>query len=146
MSKLGSFKLTYDFSVPPERVYRAWLSGGEHGRMIGSKATVDAKVGGKHTAWDGYIWGKTLALTPSKRIVQSWRTTEFADKDADSKLDLRLAKTKDGCRLTLSHSNIPAGQAASYRSGWVEHYFEPMTKYFAAAASKAKAGSKTSRR
>jgi activator of HSP90 ATPase len=62
--------------------------------------------------------------------VQSWRTSEFAEGDADSRLEVLLAPVKRGTNVTLRHSNIPAGQGASYKSGWVEHYFAPMKEYF----------------
>ncbi|MBI5564404.1 MAG: SRPBCC domain-containing protein, partial [Chloroflexi bacterium] len=48
----------------------------------------------------------------------------------DSQLDIRLVAVDGGTRLTLKHSAIPAGQGASYESGWVENYFEPMQNYF----------------
>jgi activator of HSP90 ATPase len=98
--------------------------------MTGSAAKVVSRVGGKFSAWDGYITGKTLELTVNSRIVQSWRTSEFAETDPDSRIEIRLAPTKTGTRLTLTHSGIPEGQAASYRSGWEEWYFSPMRAYF----------------
>ena len=117
-----------------QRVYAAWLSGKEHSAFTSSKATVRAVAGGKHTAWDGYIWGKTLEMSPYTRIVQSWRTTEFPEDAEDSRLEVRLAPVKGGTRITLVHTNIPDGQGAQYREGWREHYFAPMKAYFAIRA------------
>ncbi len=97
--------------------------------MTASPARVSEKLGGKFAAWDGYISGKNLKLVPGKRIVQAWRTTEFADTDPDSQIDIELEATSRGARLTLRHTNIPAGQS-DYRSGWVECYFSPMKQYF----------------
>ena len=71
-----------------------------------------------------------------KKIVQRWRTTEFSDRDPDSLLEITFAKTKEGTKLTLAHSEIPKGQAASYRRGWEEFYFAPMKDYFASEAKK----------
>ena len=58
-----------------DRVYAAWLDPEAHSAMTGSKATVDPSLEGEHSAWDGYIHGKTLELEPGRRIVQSWRST-----------------------------------------------------------------------
>ena len=87
-------------------------------------------MGGKYTAWDGYISGKTLELEPGKRIVQSWRSTEFPADAPDSRLEVELSPVKTGTRVTLKHSNLPAGSSAEYRKGWIDFYFTPMKKYF----------------
>jgi activator of HSP90 ATPase len=98
--------------------------------MTGSKATASNKVGGNHSAWDKYIKGKNLELVKNKRILQSWRSTEFPKDSLNSLLLIKLDEIKSGTKLTLIHSEIPNGQGKSYKSGWVEHYFNPMKKYF----------------
>jgi uncharacterized protein YndB with AHSA1/START domain len=128
---MESFEISATIPATPERVYKAWLTGKEHAAMTGGGATGSARVGGKFTAWDGYIEGKNLELEANKRIVQSWRTSEFSDSDPDSRLEITLTPTKTGTKLTLRHSGIPDGQAASYKPGWKDHYFDPMKEYFA---------------
>jgi hypothetical protein len=117
-----------------EVIYKAWLSGEEHGLMVGSTATYDPDD--SFTAWDGYISGTTTEKQPYTRFVQQWRTTEFGADDPDSILEVLLAPEGGGTRVTLKHSRIPDGQSQSYASGWVEHYFDPMTNYFQSARSK----------
>ena len=124
------FTISNVFSVTPEKVYKAWLSTEGHSAMTGSPAKVEPRVGGPFMAWDGYITGKTLELKPYTRIVQAWRTSEFSEKDPDSRLELTLEAVKEGTKLTLKHSNIPDGQADSYEGGWDESYFQPMREYF----------------
>jgi activator of HSP90 ATPase len=124
-------KFTVSATIPatPKQVYDAWLSSKGHAAMTGSPARISAKSGGKFSAWDGYITGHNLKLLPGKRIVQAWRTTEFAASDPDSQIDIELEATPRGSSLTLRHSNIPQGQP-DYRSGWSECYFLPMKDYF----------------
>jgi activator of HSP90 ATPase len=98
--------------------------------MTGSPAKIDPRVGGKFSAWDGYITGTTLELKPHSRIVQAWRTSEFADGDPDSRVEVTLKAVHAGTKVTLTHSIIPEGQAESYESGWEEWYFAPMRDYF----------------
>jgi len=124
------FTISADFPVEPEVVYRAWLSSEEHSEMTGSAAKVQARVGRRFSAWDGYITGRTLELEEPSRIVQAWRTGEFAEGDADSRVEIILEAVEGGTRLTLTHSNIPDGQAESYKNGWEEWYFAPMRAYF----------------
>ncbi len=126
----NEFKLTAELPTTPEKVFKAWLSSDGHSAMTGSPAKVEPRVGGKFSAWDGYITGSTLELEPYARIVQAWRTGEFKESDPDSRLEISLEASKKGTRLTLSHSDIPAGQADSYRAGWEEWYFTPMQEYF----------------
>jgi uncharacterized protein YndB with AHSA1/START domain len=123
-------KISVILPAKPERVYKAWLNSKEHTEMTGSKATASAQAGKKFTAWDNYIQGKNIKLEPYKRIVQSWRTTEFPADVPDSKLELILEKAGKGTKLTLIHSVIPEGQDASYKKGWKDFYFAPMKKYF----------------
>jgi uncharacterized protein YndB with AHSA1/START domain len=113
-----------------DRVYAAWLDSEAHSAMTGSKATVDPSLGGEHGAWDGYIHGKTLELEAGRRIVQSWRSTDFPLGHADSRLELQLLEVSGGTEVTIIHTGIPEGQGTQYASGWVDHYLTPMTKYF----------------
>ena len=127
----NSLTMSVVFPATPEQVYTAWLSTEKHSAFTGSPAAVDAKVGGAFTAWDGYIGGTTLALEPHRRIVQAWRTTEFPGDAPDSRLEILIEPVEDGTRLTLDHTNIPAGQADEYRQGWEDFYFGPLAAYFA---------------
>lgn len=117
-----------------ERVFTAWLDPGEHGKMTGSSATDEG--GGRFTAWDGYISGRTVSSVPHSKIVQAWRTTEFAGADPDSVLTVLLEPAKGGTRVTLVHENLPDGQGASYEQGWTEFYFTPMKAYFTSPGEK----------
>ncbi|MEY3011427.1 MAG: hypothetical protein RIT45_162 [Pseudomonadota bacterium] len=130
---LESFELHVQLGTPPDQVYQAWLDAEEHTDFTGGEATVDPRVGGVFTAGDGYIQGRTLELEPERRIVQSWRTSDFEETDADSRLELFFdADGEGGCKLTLRHTDLPAGQGARYEQGWREFYFTPMVEYFAA--------------
>lgn len=131
-------RITVSREIPAraERIFNAWLSGEEHGKMTGSTATCEED--GSFTAWDGYISGRTIDQVPNEKIVQSWRTTEFPEGAPDSKLTITLTPVEGGTSVTIVHDNIPNGQGAGYESGWSEHYFDPMTKYFATAGSRVK--------
>lgn len=130
------FTLTAFIPASPQEIYDAWLDSRAHSAMTGGAATVSARVGGAFTAWDGYISGKNLDLAPPARIVQSWRTTQFAGVDANSKITVTLAATRGGTTLTLAHVDVPDGQTSYEQGGWQTHYFEPMQKYFAGVRGK----------
>lgn len=124
------FTLTATLPAAPEAVYRAWLSSEGHSAMTGAPATVEGAVGGAFTAWGGFISGRTLALEPGRRIVQSWRTRQFPPDHPDSTVELLLASEGGGTRLTVHHRGVPDGQTQYEQTGWSEHYFQPMARYF----------------
>jgi activator of HSP90 ATPase len=113
-----------------ERIYKAWLNSREHGRFTGGNAVISPVKGGKFSVWDGYITGKNIDLHPHFRILQAWRTTEFPAKSPDSRLEIVFEDEKGKTKITLHHSNIPDGQAADYKKGWIEFYFKPIKEYF----------------
>ena len=125
-----------EFPVPPKTIYEAWVDATKHGEMIGSSAVGEAKVGAKFGISDGYITGEHLALVPHEHIVQSWRTTEFAESDPDSHLEVILLPHRvqgaPGTRLLLLHAGLPEGGASKYAAGWAQFYFMPMTAHFGA--------------
>ncbi len=129
--KTDSLKVSAVIPAAREAVYKAWLNDKEHGAMTDTPAAkISARVGGKFTAGGGYMWGKTLELDPPRRIVQSWRTTEFPEEAPDSRLEIDLEEARGGTRITITQTEIPSGQGESYRQGWIDYYFTPMKKYF----------------
>lgn len=115
--------------VRPELFYMIWMKSQLHSEFTGSQAVIDEQVGGIFTAWNGYITGKNLALEPGKRILQSWRTTDFPEDAPDSELELQLEAYTGGTVLILTHRNLPPDQVEDYRLGWEEHYLQPLKDY-----------------
>jgi uncharacterized protein YndB with AHSA1/START domain len=122
--------LSFDFPVPPKKLYEAWLDSDIHTEFTGSPALIDAKVKGHYTTWDEYIEGVFLELVPNKKIVMTWRTDDFSDLDEDSKVEFTFEKTKTGTRLHLKHTNIPKHQSKRYKEGWIDFYFNPLKDFF----------------
>jgi activator of HSP90 ATPase len=116
----------------PGKVYDAWLNSEAHTAMTGSPAFITATVGVEFTAWDGYIHGRNLELVTGRRIVQSWRTTDFKEDEPDSRIEITLEPVGNQTKLTLRHSNLPA-HGRKYQQGWFEAYFIPMEEYFSGA-------------
>ena len=123
-----------EFPVPPKAIFDAWIDAAKHGEMIGVQAQGEAKVGAKFSIDDGYITGEHLALEPHEHIVQTWRTTEFAESDPDSHLEIILRPHRvngaPGTHLMLFHAGLPKGGASKYAAGWAQFYFMPMTAHF----------------
>jgi activator of HSP90 ATPase len=127
---MESFTLTTILPASPKEIYNAWLSSEGHSQMTGSQAEVQGSSGGTFTAWDGYIWGKTLELEANHRIVQAWRTSEFPEGSSDSRVEILLEEDPNGTKITLTHTDIPDGQGDGYKQGWEDFYFTPMRVNF----------------
>ena len=126
----NGFKISAIIPAKPSEIYKAWLSTKGHAAMTGSVAKVNGKAGGKFSAWDGYILGRTIELKANKRIVQAWRTSEFPDEAPDSHLEVALEEVQGGTKITLTHTDMPEDQVDDYKQGWEDFYFKPMREFF----------------
>jgi activator of HSP90 ATPase len=134
MSK--SIRVSTILPVSAKKLYLAWLSSKEHGAFTGAKAVIEPRTGGSFSAWDGYIRGTILELKPYKRILQSWKSSDFPEGSSDSKLEVLFEETARGTKITLIHSDIPEGQEQQLRQGWLDFYLKPMKEYFRRAGKK----------
>jgi activator of HSP90 ATPase len=125
-----TISVSESFPITSDKLYKAWLDSKEHSSFTGSKAVVSKGLNRKFTAYDGYISEKNLILEPNKRIVQSWRATDFPEKHPDSFIEIIFEPQKTGTKLTLKHSGIPEGMGKDYKKGWKDFYFKPMKEYY----------------
>jgi len=116
----------------PVEVYDAIVNAKKHAAFTGSPAKSANKVGGKFTAWDGYITGKYLKLVPGKKIVEEWRTNDWPADYPPSLIELSFERVNAATRLTMVQAEVPAAQAPQYRQGWKDYYWTPLKTYFGA--------------
>lgn len=126
------FTLKHEFNCKKETLFKAWLNSEQHSEMTGGEAIVSDKESEKFTTWDGYISGKNLVITPYSYIKQSWRTSQFAENQEDSIIELFFEDLSNGVsQITLKHTNLTDRNSDNgYKKGWIDHYFEPMSNYF----------------
>ena len=124
-----TIRQTLLLDAPPHDVFEAILDSKKHSAFTKDKASLSRKVGGKFTAFDGYIEGKNLRIEKDEVIVQSWRTTDFKESDPDSKVMFHFSKKGKGTRLVFVHSNVPNRLAEELRQGWLDFYWAPLKAY-----------------
>ncbi len=124
-----TIRQTVTLEAPPHVVFEALLDSKKHAAFTGSRASISRKVGGKISAWDGYIQGKNLRIEKDQVIVQSWRTTDFADAEEDSQVMFHFSKKGKGTRLMFVHSKVPDRLAEEFRQGWIDFYWVPLKAY-----------------
>jgi activator of HSP90 ATPase len=118
------------FDATAAFLYKFFIDSKLHTEVTGSKAIINNKIGGKFTAWDGYIKGEIVSLKKNKTIIQKWRTTEFTKEDKDSILEITIEEiNKNRSKLTLKHSELPEGTEEEYKNGWKEYYIKPLKEF-----------------
>ena len=123
--------------IPASRhaIYAAWLDTRQHSAFTGDTAVIEPAIGGRHSTFGGYASGTMLELEPHRRIVLSWRSTEFPEGSPDSRLEVTLEDTAGGTLVTILHTQIPEGQGDRYKDGWIQYYLEPLKRYFSKRVS-----------
>ena len=117
-------------AASPEEAYDAYVDEKKHSEFTGSEAKIDPKVGGRFTAWDGYIKGKNVELIRGRKIVQEWATSEWPADYPPSRLELSFSKVKTGTEILMEHSGVPVDEVDEVEQGWIDFYWEPMKTYF----------------
>jgi len=110
-------------------VYEALLDSGKHSEFTGDKAVISREVGGKFTAYGGYIEGENIELEADKKIVQKWRGSDWP-KGHYSNVIFLLEKVKEGTKLIFTQTGVPADQYKAISDGWHEHYWDKMKPMF----------------
>lgn len=128
--KYDSIKISTTFKISAEELFSAWLDTHKHSAMTGSLAKMSKKIGNKFEAWDGYITGENIDIEQNKRVVQSWRTSDFPPGNKNSRLEILFEEGKGKTKITLIHTDIPKGQGKNYKKGWKDFYFTPMKAFF----------------
>lgn len=123
MSK--SFHQTVTFKASPHEVYEALMDSKKHAQFIGSEAKISRKVGGKFSIYGGEIDGENLELAPDKKIVQSWRYSDWPEGEY-SKITFSLEEVEGKTKLTFSQTGVPDDKYEDVKQGWKDYYWTPM--------------------
>jgi len=97
----------------------------KHSVFTGAKAGISRKIGGKFTAYDGYIEGVNVELVPDGKIVQSWRGSDWPAGHY-STATFALKEVPGGTRLVFTQTGVPDEQYGSISQGWRDYYWKPM--------------------
>ena len=90
-------------------------------------AEISREVGGAFALFGGYITGRHVDLVPDVRIVQAWRTGDWAP-GIYSIAKFELVEQGSGTKIVFDHTGFPKGEAEVLASGWKAHYWEPLAK------------------
>ena len=113
----------------PHDIYETIMDSKKHTKLSGSRTTVSRRVGGAFRVGRD-IEGMNLKLVKDKKIVQSWRETDWP-KGLYSRATFSLKRANGGTRVTFRQSGVPDGKYGSIKEGWIAYYWEPLKKQFA---------------
>ncbi len=126
MSK--TVRQTITFKASPHEVYEALMDGKKHAKFSGADVKMDRKVGGKFSVWDGQITGTNLNLIPDKKIIQSWRDSDW-EEGVYSTATFSFAAIDSGTRLTFTQTGVPDDAYEDIKQGWKDFYWTPMKEF-----------------
>jgi activator of HSP90 ATPase len=117
------------FKASPEAVYNALMDQKLHARFTGENAKINNKIGGKFSVYGGYAEGQNLELIVGKKIVQTWRASDWAD-GVYSTVSFVFAKNGKNTKMTFTQTGVPIDQIKSIEQGWKDYYWTPMKEMF----------------
>jgi len=123
--KIKTIRQSVTIKATPHEIYEALMDSRKHSKFTEAKASISRKIGGKFKAYGDYISGVNLDLVPDKKIIQSWRGSDWA-KGHYSKVTFSLKKVKNGTRLTFRQSGLPEKYYKDINQGWRDYYWKPM--------------------
>ena len=130
------------FKASPERVYESLLDAKQFQKVellsdasqsldiSGKPAQINREPGGNFSIFADYIVGRQIELVPNQRIVQAWRTMNWAS-GVYSIAKFEFSLDGPGTRLVFDHTGFPAGTGEHLATGWKAHYWDPLGKYLA---------------
>lgn len=120
-----TIRQTATFKVSPHEVYEALMDAKKHAAFTDGEAKISRKVGGKFTIYGGDIEGTNLELVPDKKIVQSWRYSDWPEGHYSTAI-FALEEVEKGTRLTFTQTDVPEDKYEDIKQGWKEYYWGPM--------------------
>jgi uncharacterized protein YndB with AHSA1/START domain len=120
-----TIRQTVTLAGSPAEVFEMLMDSRKHARFTGGAASISRRVGGKVSAYDGYATGVNLELVANRKIVQTWRASDWPEGVA-STVTYMLTKVKGGTKLRFTQSGIPENQVSAISQGWREYYWTPL--------------------
>ncbi len=126
---MKTIKQTIIFKASSLEVYDALMDSKKHSAFTGDSAKISKKVGGKFTAYGSYIAGENLELIEGKKIVQTWRSSDWPS-GVFSKVTFLFEKTKDGTKMIFTQEGVPEEFYADIKQGWIDFYWDKIKEAF----------------
>jgi activator of HSP90 ATPase len=132
--KTKSISQTVTFNATPEKIYHMLMDQKEHASFTGSKASIDNRVSGQFSVFDGYCQGYNIDLIEGRKIVQAWHFAEDGwPEDHFSICTFNIEPAGNKTKLKFLQTKVPEKNAALLKNGWKEFYWDAMKAYLRGA-------------
>jgi uncharacterized protein YndB with AHSA1/START domain len=121
-------QVRHGFAHPPERVFGAWLDASSAARWLfatagrpHAEARTDPRRGGRFSLVDRQgvhevrYGGAYLLIVAPRHLAFTWSGPQARA----SRVDVRVARLRNGCELQLAHANVPTRHAAWIEERWM---------------------------
>lgn len=119
-----------DVYVDREVVFAAWTDSWKQGEITQALAKVNPVPEGTFELWNGAVKGKFLDVQTPKKLKISWRTIDFDTWMPSTQLTVDFQTRPNGCRIIITHENIPTPLLEQFRFAWEQVYLPQMQLYF----------------
>lgn len=121
---------TVDFNCEPIELYNCIMNAKIHSTFTHHDAIIQDKVGGKFSAYDGYINGKSTELEKGKKIALLCRFEEEEwPEDYFSEIIFLFSQKGKKTHLDFYHKGVPEKYAKSLAVGWKDFYWKFLKEY-----------------
>ena len=132
-----TFRIGRHFSVPAERIFRAWTDPEELERWwcppgwTAAGLLIDLRVGGEFrfgmrrigTAEIVYSHGRFIEVRIPKRIVYTWNWENAFPEMPETRVTVEFTPRERGTELTLIHEALPGiPLCLRHRTGWLDAF------------------------
>ena len=123
--KTRTIRQTVVIHASAHDIYEMLMDEKKHALFTGGSARISRDAGGTFVTNDGYSNGMNLELEKDKKIVQTWRASDWP-ADHYSTLTITLSPVSSGTKLSFVQSGVPADQYEEISKGWYDYYWSPM--------------------
>lgn len=130
MAKTIEQKMVFK-NTSPKALYDLYMNAKLHSMVTGTPVKISEKIGSAFSAHGDYITGKNIHLVKNKLIVQTWKASDWDEKDEDSIFMISLEQKGKDTLLYAVHAYLPDNAAANISKGWHDYYWKPWKQHLA---------------
>ncbi len=131
LSGTFAIELNYVVYATPEKVFDSITKEAEINQWCEGGGKFEPFVKGNFEMFGGWVKGQVLKFNRIKRELEySWKPSEWSKKAEPSVVEFSFKKHPAGTEVSITHSGFPSQEESEkHRSGWVDHFFEPLNDH-----------------
>jgi len=129
-TKMNDVQFYCDVYVDREVVFAAWTDSWKQGEITKALANITPIIEGRFELWNGAVKGQFLDIQKPKRLQMTWRTVDFEVWMPSTKVTVEFQSRPNGCRVLVTHEQIPTPMLEQFRFAWEQVYLPQMQLYF----------------